>query len=60
MAHVRPDPERRIDREDSRPSRAQIDDRHQQVYRHQLRSVIETGATTMNTIFNRQKNTGSV
>jgi hypothetical protein len=31
----------------------------QQLYRHQLRPVIETGATTMNTIFNRQKNPGS-
>ena len=27
----------------------------QTVYRHQLRPVIETGATTMNTIFKRQK-----
>ena len=31
----------------------------QTVYRHQLRPVIETGATTMNTIFKSQKNTGS-
>jgi integrase len=31
----------------------------QTVYRHQLRPVIETGATAMNTILNRQKNTGS-
>ena len=29
------------------------------VYRHQLRPVIETGATAMSTIPNRQKNTGS-
>ena len=29
----------------------------QTVYRHQLRPVIETGATAMNTIFKRQKNT---
>ena len=32
----------------------------QTVYRHQLRPVIETGATAMNSILNRQKNTGSV
>ena len=31
----------------------------QTVYRHQLRPVIETGATAMNEILNRQKNTGS-
>ena len=31
----------------------------QTVYRHQLRPVIETGATAMNSILNRQKNTGS-
>jgi integrase len=31
----------------------------QTVYRHQLRPVIETGATAMNTILKRQKNTGS-
>lgn len=31
----------------------------QTVHRHQLRPVIETGATAMNTILNRQKNTGS-
>ena len=31
----------------------------QTVYRHQLRPVIETGATAMNTILNRQKNAGS-
>ena len=30
----------------------------QAVYRHQLRPVIETGATAMNTILNREKNTG--
>ena len=29
----------------------------QTVYRHQLRPVIETGATAMNTILRRQKNT---
>ena len=32
----------------------------QTVYRHQLRPVIETGATAMNSILNRQKNSGSV
>jgi integrase len=31
----------------------------QTVYRHQLRPVIETGATAMNTILKRRKNTGS-
>lgn len=31
----------------------------QAVYRHQLRSVIDTGATAMNEIMNRQKKTGS-
>jgi integrase len=31
----------------------------QTVYRHQLRPVIETGATAMNAILNRQKNAGS-
>jgi integrase len=31
----------------------------QTVYRHQLRSVIETGAAAMNLILNRQKDTGS-
>jgi len=31
----------------------------QTVYRHQLRPVIETGATAMNSILNRQKNSGS-
>jgi integrase len=31
----------------------------QTVYRHQLRPVIETGATAMNSILNRQKDTGS-
>jgi hypothetical protein len=31
----------------------------QTVYQHQLRPVIETGTTAMNTILNRQKNTGS-
>lgn len=31
----------------------------QTVYRHQLRPVIETGATAMNSILKRQKNTGS-
>jgi len=31
----------------------------QTVYRHQLRPVLETGATAMNSILNRQKNTGS-
>jgi integrase len=31
----------------------------QTVYRRQLRAVIETGATAMNTILKRQKNTGS-
>ena len=30
----------------------------QTVYRHQLRPVIETGATAMNTILSSQKNTG--
>jgi hypothetical protein len=31
----------------------------QTAYRHQLSSVTETGATTMNTIFKLQKTTGS-
>ena len=31
----------------------------QTVYRHQLRPVIETGATAMNSILKRQKNPGS-
>lgn len=31
----------------------------QTVYRHQLRPVIETGATAMNSILNRQKDTES-
>jgi len=31
----------------------------QTVYRHQLRPVLETGATAMNSILNRQKSTGS-
>jgi len=31
----------------------------QTVYRHQLRPLIETGAIAMNSILNREKNTGS-